>query len=168
VGGNAVALDTVAVKWGRKRLFLPMQTLQVPVRWSVHYGMDVWIATKVMKILVLRHQVPFLWGTQKMRSPPLTGKSLPKFTSYWPVQSRRWTQVSSALWIGCQKFFIGQFSLDVHHKCTMNRVPKVLAHAHAYCQECSCLLPLRAMFVINALAYCHWHVYGRKCAHVYC
>jgi hypothetical protein len=54
-----------------------------------------------------------------------------------------------------QKFFIRQFSLDVHHKCTMNRVPKVLAHAHAYCQECSCLLPLRAMFVVNALAYCH-------------
>jgi hypothetical protein len=107
--------------------------------------MDVLNATKVMKILVLRHQVPFCEGHE------------------------RWDRHH---WLGncCRTSLqvISQFCLDVEQKCTVNRAPKVLAHAHAYCQEFSRLLPLRAMFIINALAYCHWHVYGHKRGHVYC
>ena len=101
------------------------------------------IPTKVMKILVLRHQVPFREGHKRWDR------------HHWLGNRCRTLQV------------IGQFSLDVQHKCTVNRAPKVLAHAHAYCQECSRSLPLRAMFFVNGLADCHWHVYGRKRAHVY-
>jgi hypothetical protein len=63
---SQIALDAVTVKWKCKCLFPPMQTCQMlAVRRFVHYVMDVLNATKVMKILVLRHQVPFCEGHER-------------------------------------------------------------------------------------------------------